>query len=455
MRDGRAPRRGYGLLTVLVAIAILLIAAAVLLPNALMVDTRLRLDRADRVFDYVGTAIADFEGDVGECAANLDQLNDQIQIGDPTLTGDTYSFIDVFQWDGPYLPRLVPPSGLPTGIGTLTTFSLGAAGGTDLRIDSERYDGAALDRRYDDGDGGGAGRVRWGTEQPDGTLPLRFEIVFPTCGAAGPGLAVGETGTVAPFQFFAGQWFTVNLNNSYTNPIVVMGPASYADADPLTIRVRNVTATSFEYQIDEWDYLSGGFFGGFHPTETIHYMVMEAGTHTLDDGTVIEAGSANVGNPWSTVPLTAFGSTPVVLSQVTTTNEGSAVTTRQRNVASTGFQVQLEEEEAAGAHATETVHWIAVQQTITPLLEAAVTPNAVTQNWYAIGFGGSWAAPVFLADMQTTDGGDPAVLRYRNLTATGVEVFVEEEQSNDTETNHITEAVGYVVFDAAGNLIQQ
>jgi len=29
------------------------------------------------------------------------------------------------------------------------------------------------------------------------------------------------------------------------------------DADPMTMRVRNVTDTGFEWQIDEWDYLDG------------------------------------------------------------------------------------------------------------------------------------------------------------------------------------------------------
>jgi hypothetical protein len=38
--------------------------------------------------------------------------------------------------------------------------------------------------------------------------------------------------------------------------------------------------------------------------------------------------------------------------------------------------------------------------------------------------------------MQTTDGGNSAALRYKSLTGSGVEVFVEEETSLDDETRH-------------------
>jgi hypothetical protein len=56
------------------------------------------------------------------------------------------------------------------------------------------------------------------------------------------------------------------------------------------------------------------------------------------------------------------------------------------------------------------------------------------------------AVPTFIADMQTQDGGDAANLRYRDKTKTGVEVRVHEEQSKDSETNHATEQVGFIVL---------
>ena len=53
----------------------------------------------------------------------------------------------------------------------------------------------------------------------------------------------------------------------------------------------------------------------------------------------------------------------------------------------------------------------------------------------------------FVADLQTFEGYNTAELRYRNLSGTGVDVKVEEEQSEDDETGHRYEAIGYAVFE--------
>ena len=55
---------------------------------------------------------------------------------------------------------------------------------------------------------------------------------------------------------------------------------------------------------------------------------------------------------------------------------------------------------------------------------------------------------MFLAQVQTHEGGDPIALRHRNLTTANVEFFLEEETSLDDETNHLAEAVGYLVTRA-------
>ena len=68
-------------------------------------------------------------------------------------------------------------------------------------------------------------------------------------------------------------------------------------------------------------------------------------------------------------------------------------------------------------------------------------------NFYPIVFDETFLnIPVFLADMQTTDGGDTANLRYQNKDLYGVDVQIDEEQSSDAETFHTTEVVGYMLF---------
>ncbi len=268
-----------------------------------------------------------------------------------------------------------------------------------------------------------------------------------------PAESQGEVGSVSVDQSGSSQWHTVNLTNTYQYPVVVMGPASFAETDPLNVRVRNVTPTSFEYQLDEWDYLDG-----VHGAETIGYLVLESGVHVLNDGRIIQAGSADLTDSFEFVSYNeTFSSTPIVLSQIGSVNEAAAATTRQRNVSGSSFEIQIEEEESNdGIHASETVYWVAVEAGVNAeglTNEAAVTGNEVEEVFHTIAFTQSYSAsPVFFATMQTTNGGDTAVLRHQNLGSASAEVIVEEEKSANDEVGHVTEVVGYLVFNAAGEV---
>ncbi len=266
------------------------------------------------------------------------------------------------------------------------------------------------------------------------------------------GGALGEVGTVTVDQASASAWTTVNLTQTYVDPVVIISPVGDAGADPAVTRVRNVTATSFEVQVDEWDYLDGT-----HNAETLHYFVVESGRHVLDDGTVLEAGSAQVNQNHATINFSqSFGGSPVVFSSVASVNEATAVTTRQRSVNANSFQVKLQEQEAGAggstAHANESVHWLAIDAGTGSVqgldFEAGTTGDNVTHDWKTVNFTQSYGAGrAVFANLQTTDGNDTTAVRYRNFTATGVEVKGEEEASQDAEIGHTSENVGFLAFE--------
>ena len=134
----------------------------------------------------------------------------------------------------------------------------------------------------------------------------------------------GEIDSVNLTQGGPNDWAVIQMDREYKNPVVVVGPVSNEGQDPAVTRVRNVTPTSFELQIDEWDYLDGG-----HIEETIGYAVVEAGRHRFADGTLLEAGTLPaVGGPsWTTGSLlSGFTSAPIVLSSVSSAIEPDAVT---------------------------------------------------------------------------------------------------------------------------------
>ena len=223
----------------------------------------------------------------------------------------------------------------------------------------------------------------------------------------------------------------------------------------MTIRVANVTSTSFQVQLDEWDYLDGT-----HSLESVGYVVMESGVHELADGTIIEAGNkTNVNHRWGNFDFEPglFDSTPLVFTQATTVNEATAINTRARNIDTNGFQARLQEEQGSADrfHADENVSWIAVEEVGVGTLkdgsefQASQTGAVVNHRTYTDPFVASFTdAPVFLAAMQTFLGGDVASVRSRNLSNADYTVNVEEERSGDNEINHNAESIGVFAMRA-------
>ena len=246
-----------------------------------------------------------------------------------------------------------------------------------------------------------------------------------------------------------GLW--IELDQVFTDPVVVAKITSANEADPVTVRVSDVSPEGFWLQLEEWEYLDG-----MHAEEAVSYLAVERGVHELPDGRWLEAAriDTSVTNSLAGAPLFApFGQTPVLLASVNTRNEADPVAVRLRNISATGFEIGLDEQEANGAsHAVETIAFIAVEPGSGTLgdwrYEAGRTADTVTHRDHALSYSSGFAtAPILFADMQSTDGPDTATLRARNVTAAGATIWVEEEQSRESEMNHTTETAGYLALE--------
>jgi uncharacterized repeat protein (TIGR01451 family) len=80
------------------------------------------------------------------------------------------------------------------------------------------------------------------------------------------GRFIGESGKL----ILTNAWAFVPLSQRYTKPVVILGGLSNNDNAPTTLRVRNVTASSFEVRAEEWTYLNG-----IHSAESVSYLVVE------------------------------------------------------------------------------------------------------------------------------------------------------------------------------------
>ncbi|MCJ7602745.1 MAG: cadherin-like domain-containing protein, partial [Desulfobulbaceae bacterium] len=251
-------------------------------------------------------------------------------------------------------------------------------------------------------------------------------------------------------------WSLVEFSEPFVDPIVVAKPASSNDKNPCVVRIRNLTASGFEIRVQNWNYLPDT-----HGYETVSFITLERGSHVLSDGTMIEAGSFETDKVGTFVPVIYAGDfnvAPVVAASIVSYNGGDAVDGRIRKTSNTGFEYTMQEQEVnPKSHVFESVTYIAWEPSAgfagDLVYQIGATGDVVTDAWHTLDFSEAFeGAPVLIADMQTTDGGDSANLRYNELDVNSVQLKIAEEQSKDSETAHTTENIGFMAFSQV-NLI--
>ncbi|MBN2426846.1 MAG: fibronectin type III domain-containing protein, partial [Deltaproteobacteria bacterium] len=214
-------------------------------------------------------------------------------------------------------------------------------------------------------------------------------------------------------------WQTVTLNNIFSDPVVLVGPPTYRDAEAGLVRIRNVQSSSFEIQFSEWTYADGA-----HSTENVPYLVLESGRHEMSDGSVWEAGSFYLGDSGvmnGQNYLQGFSGAPRLLLTVQTCDDSAKpVVARARNVDSYGFDAGLfTQESLMGSHGQEAVGYLAVWKSDG---SGTVTVNGSTQSYE-------------LSEI---------VVGSTFVAVDESAVKLEEEQSADAEVSHVSEQVAVV-----------
>lgn len=266
---------------------------------------------------------------------------------------------------------------------------------------------------------------------------------------------IGEVGQISDLNH---NNQTIQLDNTYLNPVVFALPLSFNGVDPAVARITSIENNSFSIFLQEPEYKDD-----FHTQESLSYLVLEAGTWELEDGTILEVGSLDTNSittssEWESIDFNSdFQQTPVILSQVQTYNGNQFVRTRQNSFSSDGFQLAMEEEEALKptGHVTETLGWFAIESGSGSWdgLDYQSGHLATDHNWYTKDFNQSFEeSPNLFASLASFYGSDSAGLRYRNLDTSQVEIKVEEDQSLDNEIGHVREIVDFLAIAGSGDL---
>jgi hypothetical protein len=255
-----------------------------------------------------------------------------------------------------------------------------------------------------------------------------------------------DKGSMIVTQLSSTAWTTVEFAQPFIYPpAVFMGGPSCNDTAPLTVRVKNITTTNFQFQLDEWDYLDGA-----HAEEEVGFVAAHKGHYMIRNRT-IDSGSIIVGTNWVTHTFsTAFSSIPSVFAQCSSVNEGSAVCTRVRNVTTTNFQVRLQEKEVGGGtHANETVDFIAINPGGDTLFKVGLETAFLTDTEKTLSFGSVWKKSGIIGSIQSVYGNDPCALRYLadTLTTTNVQIKVDDDISDGDSSHANPENVGWMVFN--------
>ena len=193
-------------------------------------------------------------------------------------------------------------------------------------------------------------------------------------------------------------WSTVTLSNEYDEPVVV---TSLLDGNnpnsPVSVRVRNADTTNFEVRLD---FPTDNFAPATSNSETVYYMVVEAGVWTLGDGsTKLEAGivedvsrvNCSTCGSWNNgtdvLYAQTYSTTPLVLHQVVTENDASWITSFLSDDTSAttppgtdGFQVALNAAEVATSHSAEDIAYVVWQSEMADTFEGVQFETDLTGN---------------------------------------------------------------------------
>lgn len=183
----RAPSRGFTLVEITVAIAILALLAMVLVPQLLSRLTGGQATALASSLSAVSTGVESFRGDIGRYPSTLVHLSDEPSSADDLCDRSIPANL-LSNWSGPYLNRRITTSGIVSGNSTIQatlrrepeTYS----GFGDLLIDAAGVDldvAQELEEAFDGNGNLSSGTIRWAADEAANRGTLSYAIPVRGC----------------------------------------------------------------------------------------------------------------------------------------------------------------------------------------------------------------------------------------------------------------------------------
>ncbi len=266
----------------------------------------------------------------------------------------------------------------------------------------------------------------------------------------------------------SGTWNQVSLGQTYNSPVIIATPI-YAGSStpPVNTRIRNAAGGGFEITVERRD-------GQTTPVSVdVSVIVVEEGVYTLaEHGVNLEAvkftSTITAGrNNWVTEARSYQNSytSPVVLGQVMTSNDPSAsvfwATGGSRTSIPSATALNLGKhvgEDTNTTRADETIGYIVIEAGNHTFNGSQLTAGVSQDNIRGMNSSG-YSIPLspFLtsasnavlssAAMDGGDGGWPILFGSNSISTSNLQVAIDEDTIGDTERNHTTEQVAYLVVE--------
>lgn len=257
-------------------------------------------------------------------------------------------------------------------------------------------------------------------------------------------MAIGEVGTLTRGGFGAEEDVRVDFTQPIENAVIML-TATNDGGNEYSIVVTSVDANGFTFRIDEWEDEDGP-----HPaTETVNWIAVEPGIHTLPDGRIIEAGTTTATTTASNVTLNGgFTDPPVVLTNRMSENDPHVADSDPFNITASGFDVALQEGSLAdGVNTGETVGYIAISPGGDADNGTAVTYNNLTTANQNFDLNATFTQGITLAETQSMNETDAGNVHLENNASESVAQLRFDEETGDGSGAHVAETVGIVTFE--------
>ncbi len=262
------------------------------------------------------------------------------------------------------------------------------------------------------------------------------------------------------------QWQTVPLYKNYRRMVVVATPNYSNHSPPVVTRVRNAFGNQFELRVQS--------AGGEDPNNVdVHFMVMEEGVYSEEENgfkcqvfSLNSSGTDNqsswIGDPLN--QLTSFDD-PVVLGQVMTSNDprysyfwsrGSDQTLPPSNTEL--YAGKSVGEDPQDDRQSEQIGYIILEAGSGTIDDVEYITNVGSQTIqgmgdnppYSYSISGLSDATVSIASqagMNDNNGGWVVLFGEDPYTTSSLKLAIDEDQFKDSERQHNSEQVAYIVFD--------